>query len=283
MSSDCDIYLLGSLETESIRLLWSALDALGLKERSVLTSFTSNPSYHAEEVKKEIAQRQPRLILCLGSSALLTLFPTVDDSLSASRAFDGEWGGALVRATYSPKYLFKRGGARTREYRDFIQDIKNAWLHVTGEGVQDLEVRLYGPDQCLEFVQEFIHEPRVALDYEGSSLNPLEEKYSLAGVGLATDTKAGYLWLEDYATVGTPVDPAVITKLGRLLQFLDSRELMVFNANYETLVTLNVFGYRLRGERTVVDVAGLKAYLFQLSEQERERYPQLLEFVSKSG
>ncbi len=275
------IYIVGSqLEGENLDLLKEAMTVLGLPYR--LSSFTTSIQYHREEILHEAQACKPNLVMCLGTSAMLLFCPDIEDKMNVARAHDGDFHDVLVKCTYSPNFLVKRGGLRTKEYQTFQQDIKLAYEQATQTGGREsIEVKLYGPDDYLQFMADYMNEPTVSLDYEGSSLNPLEEKYRIAGIGLGTDKKAGYLWFEDYATVGRELPAATMRKLGRFMQVIDSKKVLVFNANYETLVTLNVFRYRLRGEEKKVDVAALRAHLIQLPKAERERYPQLLEFVGE--
>ena len=240
------IYIVGSqLEGENLALLKEAMTTLGFPYR--LSSFTTSIQYRREEILHEVQTCKPNLIMCLGTSALLLFAPDVEDKMAAARAYDGDYQDILVKCTYSPNFLVKRGGMRTKEFQTFQQDVKLAYEQATQTGGREsVEVQLYSPDEYLDFMAAYMNEPVVALDYEGSSLNPLEEKYRIAGIGLATDKKAGYLWFEDYATVGRELPAATMRKLARFMQVLDTKKPRVFNANYETLVTINVFNVRLR-------------------------------------
>lgn len=203
--------------------------------------------HYKDSILQEAYKLKPRLIMCFGTSALNT-FAVVEDSLAAARSYDGSFEDSLVRATYSPVYLLKRGGSKCKEYLTFVQDIKNAWDAASGANAKvEVVPKLYSLDEFVEFMMEFANEApgSLALDFEGSSLNPLEKGYRLAGIGLATTHKAGYLWLEDYATVGQVVPETTLNKLKRFMLLINEKCPLVFNANYETLVTANVFNSRL--------------------------------------
>lgn len=241
------VYVVGStLEGEALDLLHETMANLGVEYQ-----LSSKPPYYEDMVRLEASKLKPPLILCLGTTALHVFAPEAEDKMSTARVSDFNFGDSLVRCTYSPNYVLKQGGMRSKAYIPFMQDIKNACEQVAGEHAQSVPVKLYSADEVLTFIRDYANEPTLGFDYEGSSLNALEDGYSVAGIGLATGDKAGYLWIEDYATVGARPSAEFIGKFKRMAQLLDTRRTLVFNANYETLVTTNVFGYR---PRNLVDV-----------------------------
>lgn len=137
------IYIVGSqLEGENLALLKEAMTTLGFPYR--LSSFTTSIQYRREEILHEAQACKPNLIMCLGTSALLLFAPDVEDKMSAARAYDGDYQDILVKCTYSPNFLVKRGGMRTKEFQTFQQDVKLAYEQATQTGGREsIEVQLY--------------------------------------------------------------------------------------------------------------------------------------------
>lgn len=179
-----------------------------------------------------------RMIVCMGAAAATALLPDLQGlSVAAMRNRDDlEWGSAPVLVTYAPAYVSRSGGPASREGREVAADLARAFVPSDAAGSPACE--LFGADRLSEFMQAFAAAPLLALDYEGSSLDPTIDGFRLAGVGLASDTRVGYLWLCDFEHRYATIDPAVADKLGRFLKHLDNqRRLLVFNLGYEVPLT----------------------------------------------
>lgn len=237
------LYVVGSLNPEGQQLLSECMSTLKIEYK--LSNMSGSVLLNAAFVKEEIDKLQPTAILCLGTNSVKVFKPEYEDTISNARQYNFEYGTIPAFCTYNPQYLVKKGGIRSKEYLYFQYDIKHNWA-----GINDIEVAstvkptIYGLSDCLTFMKEYLTEPsaHLSLDYEASSLNPLEKDFFLGGIGLATSEKASYLTICDFEEPEVRLTDELRSKLARLIQvLLQKKKLLVFNANYEAIASASQF------------------------------------------
>lgn len=96
---------------------------------------TENRTPTREELKafmpslvREVGIIQPELILCLGGTAAKALTGDFDFKITQERGdyFTVKRLAVSVLATYHPSYVMRVGGERSKQYKDFLSDLKEA-------------------------------------------------------------------------------------------------------------------------------------------------------------
>jgi hypothetical protein len=248
------LYLVGTLDPEGEALVHGCMESLGLPYR--VSSFKDGNLFLDKPfILQEIAQLKPEAVMCLGTAAMSLFTPRSVETMALAKGIaDASVGDIPVRVTYNPKYLIKQGGVRSKSYLTMQADIRGAYADYSDAYEErTVPVAVFGtsPPEVREFIATFARSERVALDYEGSGLDPLQESFELGGVGLSDGERAAYLCVRSYESGRYDFPADARRRVGHFLTLLAKRRVLAFNANYEHLVTLNVFGIHLDG---IVDV-----------------------------
>ena len=208
-------------------------------------------------LKADILKSKPRVIVLMGASAIAGLFPYLETSVTKTRLrTDLTFEGIPVRTAFHPSYIARKGGTRSREYREFCKDIQHAWELSQGIVRFDskVECRIFEAKEIDQFVEAALafQEDTLGLDYEANQSHPLNQSYLLAGVGIADSTGGIYLSLKHHGLWDTQINNDIRTKLHELIEHLDQdKRLVVFNAKYELPVTSHQFSYK---PKNIMDV-----------------------------
>ena len=239
------ILFIGKLEPESISFLRESMVEIGIPYS--VSSFTMDINVNRPFILLEVSKMRPTVVICLGSAATRLFGTFEDDRITAVRKMQFSCAGTPVHTTYNPAYIMKTGGNRSREFKTWVADIRAFFnQHSANYEEKSAPLTVYTVNQYVEFISAYSRTPRLALDYEASSLTPLLCGFHLAGIGLSDGTTSGYLTIRDYGNPHGDLPPEVRDKLGRFLKYLNNnRRLLAFNISYEYKATLGAFGVHL--------------------------------------
>jgi hypothetical protein len=262
-------------ETDQQGLIASMLEAVGLGPDTVEVLQYNGVRYNQMAVLRDLGARAKTAerIICLGSAALEVLIPAkVNEKAGKLRADTTmEWQDIPVYMSYSLQYLEKRGGRGTPDYQIVTSDIAR-FCAVSKKDEDRFVYRTYRAHEYVDFMRDYKDAELVALDYEGSSLEPAIAGFEVGGVGLARPGRdgqpgaAGYLVFKDYGDLSYKLTPAMAVHLGRFLAGLEKRAtILAFNLKYEVPLTRAQFKQSLtkivdvmQEMRTLDETGGLK-------------------------
>jgi hypothetical protein len=225
-------------------------EAAGLK---VTTRQYRGAAYKQVDILLDANSIRPDMIVCMGGSVLNHFVPGKQEAaISKLRDDDSmEWQDIPVRMTYSPKFVDKKGGTRSREFEVVVGDLKR--FFTPDDQAPQFSFELFEASDYKSFLAKFADSTVTALDYEGSSLEPQVDGFRVGGVGLAKPGYAAYLVFTDYGDLDYKLTQEISDRVGKFLKWMDDRcaaepdkyELLVFNAKYEVPLTRTAFGQRL--------------------------------------
>jgi len=218
---------------------------------------------------------KPKAIIAMGSAVLKAIVPDFTGAISTAAGKIFDFNGIPVQATYALGYVDRQGGLEGKAFRTLLSQVTRATSLFQIQTRGELEWDMFdGRDlnEVKAFLSKFKDKPVVALDYEGSSLDPLSQNYMVGGIGLSTEDYAAYLYFRDFFDLsyalerGTDHAMAVCSLIRDfLIEQQRERTLTVFNLKYEIPLTKNVFDVfldntldTLQYAKTLNMVGGLK-------------------------
>jgi hypothetical protein len=238
------IFFVGETLPEEEELLKDMMTALNIPFKT--SKHTNNLFVNSSFIKQEIIQNQPKAIVCLGSKSLGIFGVEFEDKMSAVRKQQFHFNDIPMYCTYSPKYLIKQGGEKSRDYLVAQNDVRQ-WYRENNDNFQEekLDITVMEADRYLEFINMWLKSERGSIDYEASSLSPLSSDFYLGGIGISDGVKSAYLSICDYANPSGRMTAPQKAKLTQLIRLVNQRKFSAFNLNYEYLSSLSQFGVRM--------------------------------------
>ena len=207
---------------------------------------------------KDIVKCNPKVIVPLGASALSSFYPDnkFGGITKARNLPDLEFEGMKVTPSFHPSYILRQGGVTSPSYIQFKDDIDKAYKIALGKVIDKPKTELetiqtfsyFQVDEFITYVRDHIvpNSKVVALDYEGSSLEPLSIDFKLGGLSLSNERIGSYLWFKHATHYEYGLTEEVAKKVGALLKELDDQGLLVvYNLKYEVPATYRVFNVNL--------------------------------------
>lgn len=180
------IYFCGEMDQEAVNLLNSMATNLGISYK--ISKWTDQIFMNKAFIKQEILQEHPSAIVCFGNKAisLFTSDVASDESLHSLRKREWLFNGIPVYCTWNPQYLNRIGGAKTKDYLIWQNDIR-MWDQQNSNSFTEerIDITLMDAREFMDFVKMFMNSKSGALDYEASSLSPLQNDFYLGGIGIA--------------------------------------------------------------------------------------------------
>ena len=253
-------------------LFRDALKELDIEESSVrffnavpyrcISDRNSNRNPTLEELSKfsiyakaDIEKTKPKKIICLGKSALISLFPNFDGSVSSNLNRERTFNKISTRLLYHPSFVLRRGGKNSKYLWESYKDSIKLAFELTQE---DFTYNVFTQDQVDDFLDLFSKSKVLGYDLETSSLETLSSDFEIAGVGLSDTVNSAYLVIKDFWEPSYNRGTSVFSKVGKFLKDKDESEdcqICVFNLKYEVPATLNAFGVELNNVYDVMQYA----------------------------
>lgn len=195
-------------------------------------------------LEEYVKNHRPDVIITLGSTALKSVVPDFDSSISDARFKKFDFNGTLVRATYHPNYVIRSGGEASAPFQHLMGDFRR-FLSLSTK--KEMAIQIYQPHEVEQFVERFRDREETGLDYESNFWNPLTTQHRLAGLGLSDSEGAAYLRLSDFWDWRDSIDPHVRKTLAQYFREANKKKqkFVVFNCKYEMSVTFRQFNVEL--------------------------------------
>ena len=267
-SPDTEDLITGTFSSKSYASFYKVAAELGIKQENCRFYYASpfrpvdnrkfNRSLTLDEVNElskfvlnDIQKFKPKTILCLGRSAA-SIFTNEDVSIKSLRHLEKSFNDIPIVFTYSSNYFNSSEGINERDHKSWVSDITRAFRYEEfkskKDSINNLEYEFIDINEAEKISNIFKENEKIVLDYEASSLRPiLNKNFHIGGVGLygMESKKAVYIYIHDffrrYKDFTPPKD-----KLDFIGKFLESKQLIVFNAQYECNATAKYFNVEIR-------------------------------------
>ena len=203
-------------------------------------------------VLSDIQKTNPKVILCLGKTVSGVFIGDDSHSVKTARGFEMDYNGIPLVFTYSQMYFSQSGSINQRDLKNWEFDINKAWKYEEFKSKKDslnnLDYVFVDINEVEKVNEIFAEDDKVVLDYEASSLRPLlNNSFHIGGVGLfgTKSKKSVYVYIHDFFRRYKDFKPQA-EKLKALGQFLLSKKLIVFNAQYECSATAKYLEVEIR-------------------------------------
>lgn len=217
----------------------------------------------------DITLTKPRVIVCAGRIAAKAILGNfLPNNLGEARDKLFNFNGIPVIVTWHPSYVLRSGGSSSQRYKELVIDLIKSKRIAFGENLE-------GDFECLTVDVEdyklvdyflrkvFERDDLVVLDYEGTSLDTLFEDFDITLMGLYSPTKNVSLIISFYG----PHKKWKFSNLDNysksldvLRRFLLEKRFLVYNVQYELLVTWSIFNVELKNPIDLFALAKSKGY-----------------------
>lgn len=130
--------------------------------------------------------------------------------------------------SFHPSFILKNGGNKSTQYDNFIVRLRSLVDKSSNEQFDNLDIEITDLDNLDRVLDFFEGTQNLGFDYESNSLEPFWSGFKILGFSLSSETHAKYVYFNREISK---------EEIKRLVNFIKSHLLWVFNVNFESQVT----------------------------------------------